>query len=665
MNITDVKQRLSTNIPLKEKITNLISFLTYVKKLSFSKEEYTDVDLLQKENIISLKGNVYSVSDYTTLAFAFVEHYQNKSGFKYSNDFWQTIQFLKEVKEDFLSNGYIQQFYHLKKELWKIAIYEVNHLFVVDFSAFLKDIESSEANDEVFDFLEALTDILSELNINIEVLYKNAQLLKVLSDENERFRIYFGKMLMALKKEAEKDNDNGMELFKLALDDSEYGKDLIIAIIVGLYNKNGYPFYNEHLKSLYEKNDFKLPVIKGLSQIDKVEEKEVKLFLEIYDKEKDNEESFGVILELLFSILKNGDFSGKENYVTDIFFRINEIVLKGDAQLAYFILHEIAFLHKYDEERINIVNAIICQPYFSLDKYGKAIEQIFWYLKNINLLKQVIVTIADKCPLERLTEFCSIDSNGFNTEDYDTMLIEFITCHKANIRFIGLEIYSQHTAGHKFIKNILDLPSIAQYKLWVGLTQDYKEPKYLIPSLIPLLDSESEIVKEAFICKLEEYTENYGQQIVEILEQYTDKSNPLHPTIIERVKNYMEDFYAKNILLKKEIQELNPYYTHNKLFTNFNRLYYKTFNNRMQKSVGEKSFLSSLAKNVQLAKGGGWKMKDRDQITKLGLIESGFSLPRDYFVFPDYYEMEESKKMRVDWTDEDFAEIQKSIGNEQ
>lgn len=369
-------------------------------------------------------------------------------------------------------------------------------------------------------------------------------------------------------------------------------------------------------------------------------------------------------MELLFSILKNDDFSGKENYITDIFSRINEIVIKGDAQLAYFILDAIAFLHKYNEKRVNIVNTIISQPYFSIDKYGKAIEQIFWYLKDINQLKRVIITIADNCPLERLTEFCSVDADEFNIEEYDTMLITFISSHKANIRFIGLDMYNEYTAGHKFNKNILDLPPITQYKLWLGITQDYKEPKYLIPALIPLLDSKSEIVKEAFICKLEEYTENYGQQIVEILEQHMDKGNTQHQVTIERLKKYMNDFYAKNVLPKKEIQELNPYYTHNKLFMNFNRLHYKTLNNRMQKSVGEKSFLSSLAKNVQLAKGGGWKMKDRDEITKLGLIKSGFSLPRDYFIFPDNYEMKESKKMQTDWTNDDFTEIQTRMDNE-
>jgi len=664
MKIRRTKEQLLTNSHIRIEIEKLVVFLSDAKKLSFSKDEYSEVDLLQKENIIAINGNVYSIKDYTIFGFALIEYYQNKKGFRYSSDFAQTIQFLKEIREDFFSNGYVSQFYHLSKEIWKIAVYETNHQLSFDFNTFLIDIKTSEANEEIFDFLEALTDILPELKIDLDVLYKNAQVLKLKSDKNKHFRIYFGKMLMAMKRESEMEGDKGIELFKLALSDSVYGKDIITAIIVGLYNKNGYSFYSEHLAELYKKNDFKYPVINGLSQIDKVGETEIRLFFEIYEEEKDNQSSCGVISELLFSILKKNGFDGKEDHIPDIFSKINEIVSKSNDQLANFMLNEIAYLEEYGKERIYIVKAIINQPYFSIDKHGKAIETIFWNLKDCSLLKEVIIAIASKCPLQTLTEFCSISPNGFNTEEYDGMLIEFITDYRAKIRFAGLDMYNQHVAGRKFSKDILALTPITQYRLWVGLTQNYKEPKYLIPSLIPLLDSKSKIVKEAFICILEEYTENYGKQIAKILEQYTDKTNIQYQSIIKRVKDYMEDFYAKNILPKKEVQELNPYYTHNKLFMNFNRLHYKTFSSRMHKSVEENSFLSGMMKNVQLAKGGGWKMKDRDEITKLGLVESGFSLPRDYFIFPNQYEMQESEKMRADWTKEDFAEIQRCLDNE-
>jgi len=653
---------------LNQELESLIAFFWHVQKLSFSKDEYSNIALLEKNGLLKFNGNEYAPANYALFASRFLEYYRNKNAFIFSSDFYHTVSFIRKLKNDFLSKGYVHEFYYLNKEIWKLVIVEANKQFHVDFFQYLNALNKDGNNEEIFEFIGAYNDTISELDIKAETLYKNAVILKLLVESDATYNLPLSGILLGLKKKSESNENIGAELFQFALQNDIQDDDIISAIVAGLYNKLGFPFYQESLENLLASPRFKVPVINGLSNIDNIESIETDLFIKLFDREKHEELSAPVITKLLFSILTaKNDFPDKDKYVPELFSRINEIVLSSNEQLGYFILHEIAFLHKYDSERIAIVRTIIDQPYFSIQKFGKSIAHIFRYLKDVNSLKIILVAIADKSPFEKISSIWLLTPNGFDKNVFDEMFIELISNNKASIRFIGLDIFNHCSLhnGYKFDKNILDLPPIVQYKLLVGLTQDYKEPKHLIPALVPLLDSKSGIVKEAFISKLEEYTENYGREIIEILEEQIAKSREEHVAVIKRIENYRQDFYARNILVKKYIQELNPFYTHNKLFNNFIRLHQKTFNAKMKKSVEEHSFLSTLAKNVQLAKGGGWKIGGRNEISKLGHFESGFLLPRDYFIFPNYYEMEESAKMRRDWIEEEFALIKQCIDDEQ
>jgi len=653
------------NETLKQELELLVAFLWKVKKLSFSKAAFSPGGLLEKEGIIKLNGNNYTVAGYKKLAPTFLEHYKNVGAFEYSSDFSQTVTFIKKLEGDFLSEGSVQQFNYLNKEIWKAVVVAANKQLHNDFNAYLNVLNKDDDYEEIFDFIDAYNEIISELNINAESLYKNAMYLKELTKTHNMPLV---SIILGLKKKSESDENVGVKLLQIALQSETRDHDIISAIVAGLYNKLGNSFYQQQLVPLLGSKEFKAPVINGLANIDRIETVETDLFIELFDKEKQEGPTVLVVTKLLFSVLKaKNDFPDREKYIPDIFSRLNEIVLLGNEQLASFILNEVAFLYKYDTDAITIIETIIHQPYFSIKKYAKSIEQTFWHLKDVGLLKKTLIAIAEKCPFEKLTDFWSLTNNGFDKKIYGEMLIEFISNNKASIRFIGIDLFNQCSfyTGYKFDKNILDLPPMVQYKLWVGLTQDYKEPKYLLPALAPLLYSGSEIVKEAFVSKLEEYSENYGRQIIKVLEQHIDQSRTEHLAIIERIENYVQDYYAKNILLKKEIQELNPFYTHNKLFNTFNRLHPKTFTTKFKKSTEENSSFIQTARNIQLAKGGGWKINPKKEVSKLQRFESGFSLPRDYFIFPNHYEMVESEKMRRDWTEEEFTLIKEGIDNEQ
>jgi len=246
-------------------------------------------------------------------------------------------------------------------------------------------------------------------------------------------------------------------------------------------------------------------------------------------------------------------------------------------------------------------------------------------------------------------------------------MIELLIDNLASKRFIGLDIFDQlsNSEPYQFTYNILELPHISQYKLWVSLTQDFHQPRYRLVSLLPLLDSHSELIKESFLCKLEEISEDYGGHITKVLEENLDKNNPKNNFIIERVKGHAENFYSTYIDLKHSVAELNPYQTQYRHIRYFDELFYKKMSESVEKGTRENSLLSILGTNtVQLSKGGGWKFGNKKEISHLGKIGTSLLMPRSYFINPNEYEIEKGFLKSKDWKDEEFLNIKNFLDNE-
>ncbi len=330
-----------------------------------------------------------------------------------------------------------------------------------------------------------------------------------------------------------------------------------------------------------------------------------------------------------------------------------------------YILNEISFLDNYNSEKTDLLLNLISQEHFSNDLYTNGISQVFWHLKEIDFFKKVLLALAVVRPFKNIAKNFTSSFHHFDPLELDKMVIELLLDNKAYIRHLGMSIFDRLSpdSGYLFKNDILKFEPLEQYKLWVSLCGSLKEPKNFLPCLLPLLQSKSETVKECFIYKLEQYSEDYGGHIIELLQ---DKIG-IHVTqqILDRIKNYSDNFYASNLDAKNKIIELNPYYTHNKLFVEFNAMYRRDFSKKINKGGQKNSFLSQLATTVQLGKGGGWRIGDREEISKLGSYGHSFVLPRSYFIFPDKYDMEMGVEMREDWQEGDFDLIKEFISNEQ
>lgn len=71
---------------------------------------------------------------------------------------------------------------------------------------------------------------------------------------------------------------------------------------------------------------------------------------------------------------------------------------------------------------------------------------------------------------------------------------------------------------------------------------------------------------------------------------------------------------------------------------------------REQMDKTPKEGFLSMINTVQLIKGGGWKLPDKDEVSQLGTIETTMRLSREYILAPERYEFGRASNFSEDWT---------------
>jgi sulfur relay (sulfurtransferase) DsrC/TusE family protein len=647
---------------LKETLKKYVDFLISKKKISISINDFLEYQILIENNIIKSENNSLKIQNYTFIAITILEHFKTLYSFKYSSEFKDSIILFNRIKEDFIKDNYSSDYNILEVEFLKILIYENNKKLNLNFYDFINNLSKENDSEYIYEFIRAYSEILSFIDIDIEIMHQNSILLLEITKSDANYNIEETGILNGIKQKCFYDIFFGLKLFELSINKNSIEKNdsIISSIVSGLYEKIGYSFYETHLKKLTDRNKNLLEIINGLSDINNISDKEYTLFITLFNKYKTNKNLITVLAKVIFAILNSNSFLNNNTNTNKCFDCLNEILVNGDS--LFFILQKIVYLENYDEKRVEILTNIIKQSEFSIENHLFYVVHFFRKIDNIRYLQQILVTISQSHPFKNIANHFNSRFEKFDKIEFDNMLIDFLTDNKANLRFLGIDLF-KYLKYKKFNIDIIKLEPIKQYKLWVSLTQTYDEPKNIIPCLTPLLKSTSTTVKECFINKLKEYSENYGGHLTEVLENNLDIHNSNHNEILKLIIDYMHDYYDKNVYIKRNVKELNPYYSCNKILNNFN----SSFNKKMRKGMNEGADTNSFfgfSKTIQLAKGGGWKFGDKNDIAKLAKIQTSMALPRNYFTDPNQYELEESQENSIDWKKNDFKIIEKWIENE-
>lgn len=642
-------------------ISTFIDSVITHKKLQFSKNESDFDKLLFGRNILKSENDKISIIDYQLISSQFLDKYIEKLEFKISKEFQVNADFINKIKEDFLSNGYVHDYHILEKEIWKLVIKESNSKFNCTFNDYLNSVNLDNKPEGLFSFIDAYSNLLPVLDLTDVIIFDNALILIEITKSDAQYNIPLGNVLNGIKNKCKSDYELGLALLKKSFSVNEEKESIISAIVSGLYENKKIEFYDSILKDLIQKGNKLNPIFFGLSNVSEIEITECDLYKEIIEKYIKKDSFVISILSLVFSILK----SNNTKYHKFCFKELESAI--ENEKTAYYILNNLDQPNNYIHEKTEIIVKLISQDYFSIENYINPISNVFWHLKEFESFKRVVLTIIEKKPFENFIKSFQSYLHSVDKIKLDKFTIELLTDNQASKKNIGIDIFNQLSSysPYQFVFDILELPHISQYKLWVSLTQDFHEPKNRLIALLPLLDSKSDLIRESFICKLEEISEDYGGHISKIIESNLDKKSPNYLLVIERIKNYIEDYYARNIDLKNSVSELNPYQTHYKYIKAFDESFSKNMSKSVGKGARENSLLSILGTStVQLSKGGGWRFGAKKEISQLGKVGTSFTMPRGYFINPNKFELEKGFLVKQDWKDEEFLEIKTFLENE-
>lgn len=652
---------LKDNKELDSAVYKLTDFILVNKKLSFPLDKFNETTVLAEHQIVTIKAEKITIDNYLPVAIKMYSHFKTILKFRVTKDFSKQAAFINDIRKSFTSGKHSRDYNNLENAFWKIIISEANTKYDYDFTDYINKITSKGIQE--LSFIRNYSSMLHALNLKDENIITNAvHLIKLTNNTEAAWNVDQQRVLEGIRQRALLNPENTLSLFKLLIEKNEITHyPIISALVVGLYEGFGQVFYQQHLSAIIAQKKHTSPILNGLSSIRSLIHDDVVLFIKLFDDHIANEELLSELANILFCVLKADPPVSKEN-VKQVFSRLAKMARKNHGGMANVILREVTYLDPYEKERVNLLLAIINQGSFPIDDIIQAVANAMFSVKDVKQLQKILLALASRAKFQDISHHFSSAFYDIDQSDLDKMLIGFFLDDRAYVRYLAIDMFNH--SGKAFNLNLLKLTPLEQYKIWVAMCHNILEPKNFLPPLFPLLQSASETVRESFICRLELYTEDYGSHIIRLLEKNLDMGNVSNQNVVSRIKKYSDDYFESNVKIKQGIPEINPYYAHYKIFTKFDSIYRREFNASMQKS-SEKSPLLSLVSTIQLAKGGGWKIGSKNEISKLSSFPMSMNLPRSYFAFPDEYEMVHGMEQKEDWDKDTFSEIIKWIANEQ
>nr|WP_319997625.1 hypothetical protein [uncultured Draconibacterium sp.] len=668
--IKKIKEKLEIDKELDSNIDLLVDFTIKHRTLIYEPDvEKIDIDVLQKSGIIKLQNNKIQILNYSLFGYKFYKIYENSLSPELTEDFSSFVKFVDQIEKEFKGDKFTSGFISLKKELWGIAILEANEMFQIEFVNYLNSLSFEKDQEEIFSFNEGYSIAIPYIQVETEAFYSNIKKLIQWTKSDADYNMPLGVLLKGIRDRFFINPEFGLNCFRYTIAQKEFEIDSLIPMISGLYDKLRLEFYNNHLKPLLENQSYSIAIICGLANVQTITNVEVQLFFQLIDKtDKQKSELLIYLPRLIFAILNSKEDSINSKDIGNSFKILEELIDIDNPNLIHYILRQLRFHDNHFAAQQDLIKKLIVKSHFQVDNYLNPINQILWNQKDVKFFGVIIELVASHHPFKSLSNFLSSSIHEFtrsNKSEFDKILVKVLIDDRASLRFVGKDIFDKVSQdSYTFDFNILELESINQYKLWVSILQTYREPKYVIPCLLPLLKSNSSFVKEAFTCKLEEYSENYGGGLTKVLKKKLDIEDKELNKIHKRIENHLDFHFKTFITPKKEINELNPLYAQNKIYTDFNKNYFRSFGKQMKKHSDESNSFLNLISKVTLLKGGGWKTEGRKDISKLSKISSSFSLPRIYFIEPEVFDFENSRELATNWNDETFAEVKSVLDNE-
>lgn len=636
------EEKLGTLDTLKRIVTQLVELTINSKKFKFETSELNfDFSILEEHQILISEETKLVISPSALYYSLFFDHYAHQFNFQLSENINEVFDFIEKIEEELKTNQpFNTNIFSFFKGFKAFVLFLVHKKFNSDFSAFIKSL-NKESGRILYDFNYAYSLILPFLKTPINILYDNLNHLisGVTSDVQYNSNLY--EISNAVRVYCKDNIEEAQKLLVYCLAQPSIVHNLTIPLIGGLYENQRDFFWNEIIH-LLEKSEIRTSVICALSSTPALSTDEgIKYYTSISSLGNITEEELFNLSRFFTSIINNKN-------IVDIplkkscFQKLNELILNPNPKIRQVVLNDLSFIDDYDSEVVDLLKNLLSDVNFNKD-HIHLVGNVFIRNKDLSGFIDLISIYGEKFKLDFKADYFSSALYNFKQESFEDLsieLIKLITHDLGYLRYIGIRIIeylTPHNGRFIFQTDLLKFDALTQYKLWISVLSEVKEPKYTLPMLFPLLRTQYSFVKEAFIGKTEQLTEEYGNSVFETIEAELDLSDLENLTYYERVKVYCEEFWAE-VSKKRGIKELDPVYTQSELYNLYSENYGKSFNKNLSEGVEKKSVFMQFATTVVLAKGGGWKHEKHGKVEKLGKVSTSFQLPRSYFVSPEAFD---------------------------
>lgn len=643
---------------MKKDLTELIEFVIDKKTFLFKESDISfNCDDLIRSEILERQPNQIKVGDSLLFTKAFYEHFATKLNFTLTSDFQAAVEFYHKLQEDFkVERKVIMGITEQMRNLLMYLIKSINKDFGVTFEDFALTLKKDDEDRFLYEFNSSFFKCLDELEIEAENLYPIVIHLHEQVDSDVQYNMNLGELTKAVQRYCIQHPDKGISLLELHQEkESEPIVNIHAAILTGLYKSNR----EEELARIQELAKGKINHVSiacAISAFEPESNSEATNLLDTIDSIKSEADDYLINLPRLYvNFIDNENVSDPE-IVNRCFAKIQELLDCENISIKHNTLWQLHFVKNHDEEIFKIVDSLNNIP---LDEnLYKSVNDVLTRFEDQKYFFQFLrgYSVNNRMKFEaKKIEFPISKFKNDNPSDFGKHLIELLIDNEGEIRFIGKRILSHLRivihGNYQFEYDILNLPALEQYKLWVSVFQDSPEPKHSFPLLLPLRKSKYPFVVEAFICKLEELIESYTSSVVSVLKEHLDLTDDEDKKLLDRIEVKYEEF-GKYWDKKVKVKELNPLYTQSKLYEIYQEGFGDSLSSNMEDSVEDNSSFLSLMTTITLAKGGGWKHEQGGQVSQLSTIGTSFQFPREYYIRPERFDFDNRVSFTENWENE-------------
>lgn len=650
---------LSKNIT-QSQVDNFVNQIIEMRKFRIKINELGEkCDNIIENKLVEIVGDEIQVIKPEPFAQALVHKFKQKFNFSVSSNPKALSIFINEI-ESFFPDGPMMGRTQLYDAMAEIVIGE----FADIGGSLLKLAKQYAGKRKIYSVAKVIGNIIPKTNLKVPDIIA---LIIWLSEEIQSKTP--GTINLNI-------NALGNSLFRLCLEQPEKGREIykkyILAKKTALKN-----FHPSILSAMFELDPGFFEELTKLSKVASLSADTVCSLGSVCNRpDTDLHEK---TLDLLESIVFSMDFQtlcqvprvlgnivkqsiGKDS-VIERSFNLWEKIVEADEKALPFVISELSFISGQDVRIASMMEKLILD--YEIDEaIVNQLEHFFFLFKDASAGFKIINALDQKHKLKYHRNIQEIVDTLQQNDPVgcDWELVKLLTDDSGYQRFFGRRLLNHLSSRNKtsWAINVLELEGLSQYKLCLSITDDFKEPKYIIPFVVGLMDSQHEIVRELLLHKLQIMTQNYFSDVEESLTLYVDDANSQHLEILTEVKKYNNQF-VERLDRKWKMKELDPRYTHSKYFRSFYKLQQKSFQQNIDEG-SKKGSLTSLFSNVMLGKGGGFRMRQNDKVQQLSKIEVKMSLPREYFIAPEAYDWNMKVEIINDWKNK-FDKVRKDIEN--